>query len=207
MSLLISANRPFILTQSRRLHDILVGRFEVEVLPLPATTPYRCILSSDNVQEALHVALAGATDLPAGWEKKCDSFVNRHLKKKQDGVYWNPATILATVEDSGLGRCHFGYIFLISVGNRAQANMDFYPPSPSLRQGFSTTVVGLLLYALVHVIYNVFFHPLSRFPRPPGAVCTKWWLAYMELGRRISLSTVRVELHQKYGTVSPWVLL
>ena len=91
MSLLISANRLFLLTQSHRLHDILVGRFEVEVLPIPPTTPYRCILSSDNAQEALDVALAGATDLPAGWEEKRGSFVNRHMKKKWDGVYRNPA--------------------------------------------------------------------------------------------------------------------
>jgi hypothetical protein len=78
---------------------------------------------------------------------------------------------------------------------------------PSLRQGFFTTVVGLLLYALVRVIYNVFFHPLSRFPGPPGAACTRWWLGYMELGRGISLSTLRAELHLKYGTVSPSTLL
>ncbi|KAI0282040.1 cytochrome P450 [Russula brevipes] len=43
----------------------------------------------------------------------------------------------------------------------------------------------------LRAIYNVFSRPLSRFPGPPGAACTtrRWWLAYMQLGRGISLST------------------
>jgi hypothetical protein len=79
--------------------------------------------------------------------------------------------------------------------------MDVYPLLPSFRQGTLTISLGLLLYALIRVINNVYFHPLSRFPGPRGAACTKWWLAYMQLGRGVSLSTLRVELHQKYGTV------
>ena len=67
-------------------------------------------------------------------------------------------------------------------------------------------VVGWLLYALIRVVYNFFFHPLSRFPGPRGAACTRWWLAYMELGKGVSLSTLRAELHQKYGTLSTLLL-
>ncbi len=81
--------------------------------------------------------------------------------------------------------------------------MDFLP---SFQQGVFTAIAGLLVYALVRVIYNVYFHSLSHFPGPRGAACTRWWLAYMELGRGISLSTIRAELHQKYGTVFPWAL-
>ena len=80
--------------------------------------------------------------------------------------------------------------------------MDVYPSLPSFQRGVSITALGFLLYALARVIYNVFFHPLSRFPGPRGAACTRWWLAYMELGRGVSLSTIRAELHQKYGTRS-----
>ena len=81
--------------------------------------------------------------------------------------------------------------------------MVIYPSLlPSFQQGILITAVGLLLYALVRVIYNVFFHPLSHFPGPRGAACTRWWLAYMELGRGVSLSTLRADLHQKYGTLS-----
>jgi cytochrome P450 len=72
---------------------------------------------------------------------------------------------------------------------------------PVFQQGILITAVGFLFYALVRVIYNVFFHPLSRFPGPRGAACTRWWLAYMELGRGVSLSTLRAELHQKYGDI------
>ncbi len=77
--------------------------------------------------------------------------------------------------------------------------MDIYPLLPSFHQGSLITTVGLLLYTLARAIYNVYFHPLSRFPGPRGAACTKWWLAYMQLGRGISLSSLRTELHQKYG--------
>ena len=80
--------------------------------------------------------------------------------------------------------------------------MDVYPLLPSFQLGVLTTSLGLLFYGLVHVIYNVYFHPLSHLPGPRGAACTKWWLAYMQLGRGVSLSTLRAELHQKYGTVT-----
>ncbi len=80
--------------------------------------------------------------------------------------------------------------------------MGVYSPLPSFQQAVLITALGFLVYAFVHVIYNVYCHPLSRFPSLRGAACTRWWPAYMELGRGISLSTLRVELHQKYGTVS-----
>jgi hypothetical protein len=78
--------------------------------------------------------------------------------------------------------------------------IDIYLQLPSFQKGVSTTAIGLLFYALVRVIYNVYFHPLSHFPGPRGAACTRWWLAYMQLGRGVSLSTLREELHKKYGT-------
>ena len=78
--------------------------------------------------------------------------------------------------------------------------MEVYPFLPSFYQGVFITATGSLVYSLVCFIYNVYFHPLSRFPGPRGAACTGWWLAYMELGRGISLSTIRAELHRKYGT-------
>jgi hypothetical protein len=79
--------------------------------------------------------------------------------------------------------------------------MDVYRFLPSLHQAVITTAAGSLLYAIAGVIYNVYFHPLSRFPGPRGAACTRWWLAYMEVGRGVSLFTLRAELHQKYGTL------
>ena len=85
--------------------------------------------------------------------------------------------------------------------------MDVLPLLPSFQQGCWITAVGLLIHALARVIYNVFFHPLSRFPGPPGAACTKWWLAYMIFVRGVSLSTLREEVHRKYGIFSLVLLL
>ena len=83
--------------------------------------------------------------------------------------------------------------------------MDLYP-LPSFQQGILVIAFGLF-YALIRVIYNLFFHPLSHFPGPRGAACTRWWLAYMELGKGVSLSTLRAELHKKYGASSTLSLL
>ncbi|KAI9508110.1 cytochrome P450 [Russula earlei] len=80
-------------------------------------------------------------------------------------------------------------------------NMDVYSSLPSFQHAALITILGLLFYGLLRVIHNVFFHPLARFPGPRGAACTRWWLAYMELGRGISLADLRVELHQKYGDI------
>jgi hypothetical protein len=85
--------------------------------------------------------------------------------------------------------------------------MDVLTLFSPFRQGCWITAVGLLIYALARVIYNVFFHPLSRFPGPRGAACTKWWLAYMMFVKGVSLSTLREKLHQKYGIFSLALLL
>ena len=78
-------------------------------------------------------------------------------------------------------------------------DVDVHTLSPPFQQGPLTISLGLLFYSLIRVINNVYFHPLSRFPGPRGAACTKWWLAYMQLSRGVGISTLRVELHQKYG--------
>ena len=80
-------------------------------------------------------------------------------------------------------------------------NMDLHLFNflPSFQKAIAMTAVGLLSYALISIIYNLYFHPLSHFPGPRGAACTRWWLAYWELGKGVSLSTLREELHKKYG--------
>ncbi len=81
-------------------------------------------------------------------------------------------------------------------------NVHVYPFLPSFQLGLVVTSAVLLCYGLLRVTYNFFFHPLSRFPGPRGAACTRWWLAYMELVKRVSLSDLRAELHRKYGEAS-----
>ena len=57
MSFLISANRLFGLTQSPRLRRVIEGKFSVQVLPSPSTTPYYCDLSSETIRATLDTAL------------------------------------------------------------------------------------------------------------------------------------------------------
>jgi hypothetical protein len=80
--------------------------------------------------------------------------------------------------------------------------MDTVPLLACFQQGIMGTASALLFYGLLKVVYNVFFHPLAHFPGPRGAACTRWWQAYMQLGRGVSLSDLRVELHRKYGNLS-----
>jgi hypothetical protein len=78
-------------------------------------------------------------------------------------------------------------------------NVHVYPFLPSFQLGLAVSAAVLLCRGLLRVTYNLFFHPLSGFPGPRGAACTRWWLAYTELVKRVSLSDLRVELHRKYG--------
>ena len=75
MSLLITANRLFTLTQSHRYRKLLQGKFSVHVLTSPKTTTYYCDLSSETIQVALDAALAESSGLPADWDKKRESFI------------------------------------------------------------------------------------------------------------------------------------
>ena len=76
MSFLISANRLFILTQSRRHRKIIQGNFSVNVLTSPTTAPYCCNLSSETIQVALDTAKAEANYFSADWDEDCKSFID-----------------------------------------------------------------------------------------------------------------------------------
>ena len=81
MSFMISTTRLFMLTQSRRLHELLQGEFYVEVLPSPVTTPYRCNLSSENIKVALDSALAETLYFSTVRDQDRESFVKQLQKK------------------------------------------------------------------------------------------------------------------------------
>ncbi|KAG4442921.1 hypothetical protein IFR05_001625 [Cadophora sp. M221] len=60
--------------------------------------------------------------------------------------------------------------------------------------------VGLgLLYVLTKVIYNIYFHPLSRFPGPKWAAASNLFYAFGWTGGRWAF--VLEDLHKKYGPV------
>lgn len=60
-------------------------------------------------------------------------------------------------------------------------------------------VVGLA-WVVGETVYNVYFHPLSRFPGPKMAAATVWWKIHLELVKQESLALRLWELHAQYGT-------
>ncbi len=75
--------------------------------------------------------------------------------------------------------------------------------NPVSVQHFLVTVIFMGLgWALSTAFYNVYRHPLARFPGPRLAAASKFWLAYQEFVRGISLSDLRDELHVEYGALS-----
>ena len=76
-------------------------------------------------------------------------------------------------------------------------------PTPLSVQHFLTAIASIgLAWAFATVFYNLYFHPLAHFPGPRLAAASKFWLAYQEFVRGISLSDVRDELHANYGETS-----
>jgi len=64
-----------------------------------------------------------------------------------------------------------------------------------------------LLWKAVAVTYSVFFGPLSKFPGPKMAAATQWYRTYIELVKKVSMSTKLKELHEKYGRSFAHILL
>ena len=79
MSFFISSDRLFSLTQSIRLRKFIDGKFSVQVLPSPTTTPYECYLTPDTVQETLDNALANTRHLFADQDEGSDREEERKL--------------------------------------------------------------------------------------------------------------------------------
>ena len=85
MSLVVSANRLFAVTQSRHLRSLVDGELVVQVLTgtPPTTTPYCSTLSPKTIQVALDAALAGTTYLSVVWNKERESFIEQLLNEPE----------------------------------------------------------------------------------------------------------------------------
>jgi len=58
-------------------------------------------------------------------------------------------------------------------------------------------VLGVLVtYQIGVMVYNLYFHPLAKFPGPALAAMTDWWLVYMI----VYVPDFGSELHKKHGT-------
>lgn len=58
---------------------------------------------------------------------------------------------------------------------------------------------GWVVYGLLTALYNVYFHPLRRFPGPLAARASNVWKLYMEVFRQESPAHLLQKLHQHYG--------
>ena len=85
--------------------------------------------------------------------------------------------------------------------------MSILPRLPTASQHLvlvSSHLPLLLCSAIVFVIvlkatYNLYFHPLAKFPGPRLAAASSWWEVYVELVRGQPWSLRLVELHEVYG--------
>ncbi|KAH8985357.1 putative P450 monooxygenase [Lactarius akahatsu] len=73
-----------------------------------------------------------------------------------------------------------------------------------LVSGCLTAFAAILSLFVWRIVYNLYFHPLSHFPGPKLAACSRLWLAYRELIKGESLSDLRTQLHRQYGEIVRW---
>jgi hypothetical protein len=71
---------------------------------------------------------------------------------------------------------------------------------------YGTTTVVLtaalattIAYVAYTVTYNLYLHPLAKFPGPPAARATSDWKAYVECIQQRSFCHYLVDLHAQYG--------
>jgi len=63
-------------------------------------------------------------------------------------------------------------------------------------------VAAAIAYVVYVAVYNVCFHPLSKFPGPVLARATPLWKAYTECVANRSFAHVLVQLHARYGEMA-----
>ncbi|KAL1841239.1 hypothetical protein VTJ49DRAFT_7307 [Mycothermus thermophilus] len=66
-------------------------------------------------------------------------------------------------------------------------------------QLLGAALASLLVYTLLHIAYNLFFHPLRRFPGPLLMRATRW--GYNIKRMRGTLPFDMLDLHQRYGPI------
>ncbi|KAF3032345.1 hypothetical protein E8E12_001817 [Didymella heteroderae] len=62
-------------------------------------------------------------------------------------------------------------------------------------------ITSFIGYAVYTIIYNVYFHPLAKFPGPLLAATSTYWKAYVECVANRSFCHELVNLHARYGDV------
>nr|AAS88583.1 PAH-inducible cytochrome P450 monooxygenase PC-PAH 5 [Phanerodontia chrysosporium] len=62
-------------------------------------------------------------------------------------------------------------------------------------------LLAFAAYVVANIIYNLYFHPLAKFPGPRAAAASRWWKAYVEVYKGESIVDRLFELHAEYGDV------
>ena len=83
--------------------------------------------------------------------------------------------------------------------------MDYVPDKalqhPLLALCAVPVLAGILI-AFRQTYFNLYKHPLAKFPGPRAAAATTWWKTWVEAIQNRSFATVLAQLHAKYGTSS-----
>ncbi|KAG9185504.1 hypothetical protein G6011_08048 [Alternaria panax] len=74
-------------------------------------------------------------------------------------------------------------------------------PATAVLQYLSAGAAALLVYVVYAVAYNLYLHPLAKFPGPLLAGATTYWKAYTECIANRSFCHFLVDLHAQYGQV------
>ncbi len=70
---------------------------------------------------------------------------------------------------------------------------------PSVSLAVVTSILSWFLWVVINGTYNLYLHPLSKFPGPKLAAFTIWWKIYVELIQKKDLVEMLFELHAVYG--------
>ncbi|KIP07977.1 hypothetical protein PHLGIDRAFT_105021 [Phlebiopsis gigantea 11061_1 CR5-6] len=71
----------------------------------------------------------------------------------------------------------------------------------SLYQACLGVASASFVYGATRGVYNLYFHPLAKFPGPKWAAVTGWWKTYVEVYKGESIIDKLFELHKIYGPI------
>lgn len=90
------------------------------------------------------------------------------------------------------------FCFLLLPMDSSTSLRDLRVPSiPSASAIFYSVFILGVAYTLWICIYNLFFHPLAKFPGPWPCAMSEWFLIFFVR----AVPTYGIKLHNKYGEV------
>lgn len=84
---------------------------------------------------------------------------------------------------------------------RQHSKMELVQSSISVPTMILTATVAGVTWVAWQAMYNIYFHPLARFPGPRAAAATRYWKAWVECFQEKSFCHELEKLHARYGKV------